>query len=151
MYLAPDLVTFGFDRGQAETTAGVADGISSAGHVQDGVRFAAVVLERFDRFGSREHKQFDLAALGFALNFSHDWQRAGSRADDEALAFPRDLLLGGQRRVSGGVAELSWGGSGGPFAIEPGTGKGSDDNSSILPARIVRLFFLLVYELRLPF
>jgi len=43
------------------------------------------------------YEQFDLPANGFTLHLFHHGQRAGSGADHEPPAFPRDLFLHGQR------------------------------------------------------
>src|SRR5436189_216283 len=80
---------------------------SSARHMQDRVGFLGLLLQFLDRLGRGKDEQMDLAALGFGLHFFHHRQSAVCPgADNEALAFPRYLLLDRYRRVSEGVAEL---------------------------------------------
>src|SRR5438876_11575765 len=83
---------------------------SSARHVQDRVGLLGLLLQCLDSLGRGKDEQFDFAALGFGLHFFHHGQSAVCPdADNEALAFPRYLLLHGQWRVSEGVAEfLGW-------------------------------------------
>src|SRR5439155_21238581 len=80
---------------------------SSARHMQDRVGFVRLLLQCLDRLNSGKDEQMDLASLGFGLHFFHHGQSAVCPgADNEALAFPRYLLLHGQWRVSEGVAEF---------------------------------------------
>ena len=52
--------------------------------MQDGVRVAGMLLQFLDGLHRGQDHQFDFAALGFALHFSHDRQSARSSADHEA-------------------------------------------------------------------
>src|SRR5712692_1387325 len=79
----------------------------STRHVEDRIGVFGVLLQDLDSFKRREHQQFDLVTLGLALYFFHHRQSTVSPGTDhEAAAFPGNLLLNGQRRVSKVVAEL---------------------------------------------
>jgi len=53
-----------------------------------------VLMEHIDSPGSREHDQFDPAALGLALHlFHHRLVAVSLGADDELEAFARDPFL----------------------------------------------------------
>ena len=86
--------------------AGCAARAGLAGDVQDRVRFVRLLLQLLDSLGRREDEQFDLATHSFTLHFFHDWQCARAGTDHKPPAFPGNLFLDGQRRVSKGVAEL---------------------------------------------
>src|SRR5215831_9643600 len=94
-------VSAGSSRAASRQTAG-----ASAGHVQDGVRVSRGPSQGLDGLGCREDEQFDVASDGFALHIIHHGQGTGAGPHDQTPAFPGDLLVHRERRVTELVAEL---------------------------------------------
>src|SRR5215471_10670201 len=74
--------------------------------MQDGVRFVGMFFQRLDGVDGWEDEQRDLAALGLAFHVVHHRQDTRSGADDQALAFPGNLLFYRNRSVSKFFAEF---------------------------------------------
>src|SRR5580704_12834864 len=74
--------------------------------MENGVGASGAPIQEFHGLFRWKDEQFNFAPLSLTFDLIHNWQSPFARADQQATAFPRDLLFQRERRVSEGFAEL---------------------------------------------
>src|ERR1035438_5387836 len=74
--------------------------------MENGVGVFGAPIQEVHGFFRWEDEQFNFTPLSLTFDLIHGWQRSFALTHHQPTAFPRDLLLQRERRVSEGVAEL---------------------------------------------